>query len=144
MATVSVHSPPSTRVHIRRRWGCFRLQHVRTVSDVLLHTVHSCPTFCEHRECGRAGLRNRRPQSYTCTGVRVIKILGSVLATARSVRLTNVDQVPHRRRRSRDCTAYIWLYRLRTTTSNIHTRCLVWLEPLMPWTSVPSQGTFCS
>jgi hypothetical protein len=26
---------------------------------------HSHPTFCEHRECGRAGLQNRHPQSYT-------------------------------------------------------------------------------
>jgi hypothetical protein len=38
--------------------------------------------------------------------------------------------------RSRDCTTYIFLYRLSTTTSNIHTRCLVWMEPLMPWASV--------
>jgi hypothetical protein len=27
--------------------------------------------------------------------------------------------------RSRDCTAYIFLHRLRTATSNKHTRCLV-------------------
>jgi hypothetical protein len=92
--------------------------------------IHSRPTFCEHRECGRAGLRNRRPQSYTCTGVRAIKFLWSVLTTARFVRSTNADQVPRRRRRLRDCTAYICLHRLRTTTSNIHTRCLVWMVPL--------------
>jgi hypothetical protein len=28
--------------------------------------------------------------------------------------------------------------------SNIHTRCLLWMEPLMPWASVPPYGTFCS
>jgi hypothetical protein len=66
--------------------------------------IHSRPTFCEHRECERAGLRNRRPQSYTCMGVWVIMFFGSVLVTARFVRLTNVDKVPRRRRRSKDRT----------------------------------------
>jgi hypothetical protein len=113
------------------------------LSDALL-SAHPRPTFCEHRESGRAGLRNRRPQSYICTGVRAIRFLGSVLATTRSVRSTNADPVPHRRRRSRGCTAYICLHRLRTTTSNIHTRCLVWMESLMPWASVPPQGTLWS
>nr|AQA29578.1 reverse transcriptase [Zea mays] len=37
-----------------------------------LRTYHPHPTFCEHRECGRADLRNRIPHSDTCTGVRVI------------------------------------------------------------------------
>jgi hypothetical protein len=46
------------------------------------------PTFCEHRESGRASLRNRCPQSYTCMGVRAIRFPGSVLATARFVRST--------------------------------------------------------
>jgi hypothetical protein len=46
--------------------------------------------------------------------------------------------------RSRDCTAYIFLHRLRTATSNKHTRCLVWMESLMPWASVPPQCTLCS
>jgi hypothetical protein len=40
-------------------------------------------------ECGRAGLRNRRTQSDTCLGVRAIRFLGSVLATARFVRSTS-------------------------------------------------------
>jgi hypothetical protein len=103
-----------------------RLLLVTTVRTYSLRRVaysHSRPTFCEHRECGRAGLRNRRPQINTCTGVRAIRFLGSVLATARSVRSTNADQV--RRRRSKNCTAYIYMHRLRTTISNIHTRCLV-------------------
>jgi hypothetical protein len=97
----------------------------------------------KHRECGRAGLRNRRPQRDTCTGVRVIRFLGSILVTTRFVRLTSTDHVPHRRHRSRDCTAYICLRRLRTTISNIHTRCLVWMESLMPWASFSSQDTLC-
>jgi hypothetical protein len=119
----------------------------RTLQTNILRRVAyspSRPTFCEHRECGRAGLRNRRPQSDTCTGVRAIRFLGSVLATARIVCSTSTDQISRPRRRSRDCTAYICLRRLRTTTSNIHTRCLVWMEPLMPGTSVPTQGTICS
>jgi hypothetical protein len=94
------------------------------LSDAL-HTAHSRPTVCEHRESERVGLRNRRPKSYTCTGVRAIRFLGSVPATARSVRSTNDDPVLRRRRRSRDCTAYICLHRLHTTKSNIHTRCLM-------------------
>jgi hypothetical protein len=91
----------------------------------------------------RAGLRNYRPQSYTCTGVRAIRFLGSVIVTARSVRSTNTDPVPRRRRRSRDCTTYICLHRLCTTTSNIHMRCLMWMKPLMTWASVPPHGTLC-
>jgi hypothetical protein len=39
--------------------------------------------------------------------------------------LTNADSIPYRRRRLRDCTAYICLHRLCTTTSNIYTRCLM-------------------
>jgi hypothetical protein len=71
-------------------------------------------------------------------------VFGSVLATARFVCSTSADQVPCRRRRSRDCTAYICMHRLRTTTSNIHTRCLVWMEPLMmPWASISPHGTIC-
>jgi hypothetical protein len=50
-----------------------------------LQTTHSRPIFCEHRESGRAGLRNRRPQRYTCTGVWVIRFLGSVFVTARVI-----------------------------------------------------------
>ena len=37
-----------------------------------LQTTHSRPIFCEHRESGRASLRNRRPQRYTCMGVHAI------------------------------------------------------------------------
>jgi hypothetical protein len=122
MATVTVCSPPS--VLYKYRGGGRSSGYANSLSDTL-HLAHSRHTFCEHRESGRASIRNRRPQSYTYTGVRAIRFLGSVLATARSVRSTNADQVPRRRHRSRDCTAYICLHRLRTTTSNIHTRCLV-------------------
>jgi hypothetical protein len=59
-----------------------------------LHSVHSCPTFCEHRESGRTGLRNCCPQRYTCTGVRAIRFLGSVLATAHFIRSGSSSSVP--------------------------------------------------
>jgi hypothetical protein len=39
---------------------------------------------------------------------------------ARFVRWISADQVPRHQRRSRDCTVYICLYRLSTTTSNTH------------------------
>jgi hypothetical protein len=54
-----------------------------------LQTTHSRPIFCEHRESGRAGLRNHRPQRYTCTGVQAIRFLGSVFATARVICLSS-------------------------------------------------------
>jgi hypothetical protein len=75
MATINVRSVPSTRVQIRRRWGFFWLHENKFLNE--LHTAHSRPTFCEHRESGRASLRNRRPQSYTCTGVWAIRFLGA-------------------------------------------------------------------
>jgi hypothetical protein len=43
-------------------------------------------------DCGRAGLRNHRPQRDTCTSVRAIRFLGSILATARFVLSSNADQ----------------------------------------------------
>jgi hypothetical protein len=45
----------------------------------------SLSLFCEHRESGRGGLQNHRPQRYTCTGVRAIKFLESIFATARVI-----------------------------------------------------------
>jgi hypothetical protein len=149
MATITVRWPPSVRVYI---WGGETASgHERQNSTYehwlvsnALRTTHPCPTFWEHRECGRAGLRNHRPKRDTCTYVRAIRFLGSVLATACFVRSTSADQVPRRRHHLWDCTAYICLRRLRTTTSNIHMRCLVWMEPLMPWASVPLHGTICS
>jgi hypothetical protein len=117
--------------------------YANSLSDVL-HSSHSHPTFCEHKKSGRAGLRNSRPQRYTCTVVRTIRFLESIPATACFVRSTSANPVLRRQRRSRDCTAYNCLYRLCTTTLNIHTRCLLWIEPLKPWASVPPQGTFCS
>jgi hypothetical protein len=140
MVTVIVCWPPSACVYIRG-WEAAS-GYVRThvqFSDAL-RTAHPRPTFCEHRQCGRAGLRNRRPHRHTCTSVRAIRFLGSVLATSRLVRSTSADQAPRRRHRSWDCTTYICLRRLRTTTLNIHTRCLVWMETLMPWSSVSPHG----
>jgi hypothetical protein len=92
MATVTVRSPPFALVQIRWRWTLFWL-HANSLLDAL-HSAHSCPTFCDHRESGRAGLRNRHLQSYICTGVQAIRFLGSVLGTARSIRSTNADPVP--------------------------------------------------
>jgi hypothetical protein len=86
--------------------------------NITVHTYEHSQTRCVQpilvlasasTESGRAGLRNRRPQRDTCTGVWAIRFLGSVLAIARFTRLTSTDQVPRRRRRSRDCTAYIYL-----------------------------------
>jgi hypothetical protein len=57
--------------------------------------------------------------------------------------LLRLHPVLRQRRRSRDCTAYTFPYRICTTTSNIHTRCLVWMKLLMPWASVPPHCTFC-
>jgi hypothetical protein len=128
MATVTIRWPLSARVYLRGRKTTSghdnsTREHM-TFSDTF-RTTHPRSTFCEHRQCGIAGLRNHRPQRDTCTGVRAIRFLGSVLATARFVRSSSADQVPRRWRRSRDCTAYICLRRLRTTTSNIQTRCLL-------------------
>jgi hypothetical protein len=131
MATVIVCFPSSACVYIQGGEATSGLttQYTRTNmykhSQTRVHTAHPCPTFCEHRECGRASLRNHHPQSDTCTGVQTIRFLGSVLATARFICSISIDQLPRRRRCSRDCTAYICLRRLRTTTLNIHTRCLV-------------------
>jgi hypothetical protein len=139
MATITVRSPPSTRVQIRRRWVCFWL-HENRFSDEL-HTTHSRPTFCEHRVSGRAGLRNRRQQSYTCTGVWAIMFWGEYSRLlALSVRPTLIQffvvGAIHE--------TALCLHRPCTTTSNIHMRCLVWMEPLMPWASVLPWGTLCS
>ena len=146
MATVIVLWPPSARVYIRggeTTSGHDNSTREHTTFSDALRTTHPRPTFCEHRQCGRAGLWNRRPQIDTCTNVWAIRFLGSVLATARFVRSSSADQVPRYRCRSRDCTAYIFLHRLLTITSNIHTRCLVWMEPLMSWASISPRGTLC-
>jgi hypothetical protein len=125
MATVNVRWPPSARVYIRggeAASGHDNSTREHTIFSDTLRTTHPRPTFCEHRQCERAGLRNRHPQRDTCMGVWAIRFLGSLLATARFVHSSSANQVPRRRRRSRNCTAYICLRRLRTTTSNIHTR----------------------
>jgi hypothetical protein len=100
-------------------------EHTYNSQTRCIHPIPVPPPASTESLSGRVGLQNRRPQRDTCTGVRAIRFLGSVLATARFVRSTSTDQVPRRRRHSRDCTAYIYLRRLCTTTSNIHTRCLV-------------------
>jgi hypothetical protein len=136
MATVTVRWPPSARVYIRRRWGCFWLwQYARIDSDALHTTIPVTPSASTES----VGEQASRITVRRATLARVcgrLGFFGSALATARFVRPTNTDQVPRSRCHSRDCTAYICLHRLRTTTSNIHTRCLVWLEPLMSWASV--------
>jgi hypothetical protein len=128
MATITVCWSPSSRVYIRggeTASGHDNSTREHTTCSDALRTTHPRPTFCEHRQCGRAGLQNRCPQRDTCTGVGAIRFLGSVLVTARFVCSSSAYQVHRRRRRLRDCTVYICMHRLRTTTSNIHTRCLV-------------------
>jgi nitrate reductase NapE component len=57
--------------------------------------------------------------------------------------LASSASVLRHRHRSRDCSEYICLHQVCTTTSNIHSRCLVWMETLMPLVSVALLGTFC-
>jgi hypothetical protein len=98
-----------------------------------LQTTHSRPIFCEHREW-----ESRPPKSPTAKihlhGCAGDQIFGErlrdcsrdrpQLAVRRLPKLTcAVVLLPGDR--SRDCTAYIFLHRLRTATSNKHTRCLV-------------------
>jgi hypothetical protein len=94
--------------------------------SIALHSAIPVPTFASIKR----EWESRPPESptaelhlYGCVGAQVF--LGSVLVTARFVCSTSAGHVLRRRRRSRDCIAYICLHRLRTTTSNIHTRCLV-------------------
>jgi hypothetical protein len=69
--------------------------HAREDLSDALHSAHHRPTFCEHRESGRASLRNRRSQSYTCMGVRAIRFSGSILATlASSARPSSSSSAP--------------------------------------------------
>jgi DNA-directed RNA polymerase specialized sigma24 family protein len=59
-----------------------------------------------------------------CSRDLFVQLLRSQLAVRRLPELTRaVVLLPGDR--SRDCTAYIFLHRLRTATSNKHTRCLV-------------------
>jgi hypothetical protein len=95
--TVIVHcpSPLPLRLYKYGGGGCSS-GYANSLSDAL-HLAHFRPTFCEHKESGRAGLQNHRPQRYTCTGVRAIRFLGIVLTTARFVRSTRADPVLWRR-----------------------------------------------
>jgi hypothetical protein len=45
--------------------------------------------FCEHKESGRVSLQNRRPQRYTCTGVRTIRFSGAYLRLLAFIRSTS-------------------------------------------------------
>jgi hypothetical protein len=113
------------------------------LSKNAVQTTYPCSIFCEHRMSGRIVLRNHRRQRYTFMRVRAIRFLGSVFVTAHVVCLSTslsrcfvyillfvvfsetrvVALLPEDR--SRDCTTYIFLHRLRTAISNKHTRCLV-------------------
>jgi hypothetical protein len=107
-----------------------------------LHSAHPRPTFCEHREREREW--ESRPPKLPSAELHLHECASDQVFgdRTRSVRLTNVDPVLRHRRCSRDYTVYICLHQLRTTTLNIHTRCLMWMEPLMPW-AVPPRGTLC-
>jgi hypothetical protein len=85
-STVTVCCPSPLPLRVYKYGGGGRSSgYANSLSDAL-HSAHSRPTFCKHRESGRAGLRNRRSQRYTCTCVRAIRFLGSILATARFIR----------------------------------------------------------
>jgi hypothetical protein len=116
---------------IYTRWGdCFwsreTKQYVRTPTSLrrVAYSPSSSHLLRAQRVWESRPLKSPSTERHLhwCAGDQV---LGSILATARFVRSTSADQVPRHRRYSWDCTAYICLRRLRTTTSNIHTRCLV-------------------
>jgi hypothetical protein len=81
MAIVTGCWPPSAYVYIRG--GEAASGHDKSTREHMtfsnaLRIAHPHSTFCEHRQCGRAGLRNCRPQRDTCTGLRAIRFLESV------------------------------------------------------------------
>jgi hypothetical protein len=69
-----------------------------------------------------------------------------LLSSSARPALLRLHSVLCRRCRSRDCTAYTFLHQICMATSNIHMRCLMWMEPLMPWASVPPHvlPVFCT
>jgi hypothetical protein len=60
-ATITAHCPSPLPLLVYKYGGGGRSSgYANSLSDAL-HSVHSRLTFCDHRESGRAGLRNRRP-----------------------------------------------------------------------------------
>jgi hypothetical protein len=71
MMTGIVRSPSFARVYIRGGKAAFGYERTHVQFSDALCIAHPRPTFCDHRECGRIGLRNRRPQRDTCTSDQV-------------------------------------------------------------------------
>jgi hypothetical protein len=92
MATVIVRWPPSACVYIYiwRRWGCFWLRE-NTRKNILRRVAYnpSSSHLLRAQRVWGACLRNRRPQSNTCTGVRAIRFLGE---HTRDCSLRSLDQ----------------------------------------------------
>jgi hypothetical protein len=112
------------------------------LSDAL-QTTHPCSTFCEHRESGRADIRNRCLQRYTCTGVWAIMFLGRVLATARFICSTSVASSTF----GSSSTSFVVLHCVHLPVSNLygyieHTHEMFRVNGANDASSVPSQGTF--
>ena len=115
-------------------------------SHVVLLSVHPLRA----QRSGEQASETRRPASRHLLGVRAIRFLGSVFRDCSSARSasscgsgTSSDQLLRLLPggRSRDCTANIYLHRLRSTTSS-NTLCrLVWMEPPVPSALVPPRGT---
>jgi hypothetical protein len=93
-ATVTVCCPSRLPLSVYMYKGGGRSFSFANRHSDALHSAHSCPAFYEHREIGRAGLWTCRLQRYTCTGVRAISFLGSVLATARFIRSGSLSSTP--------------------------------------------------
>jgi hypothetical protein len=141
--TVTVRWSPSARVYIRGWEATSDYERTHVQFSDALRTTHSCPTFCEHREW-----ESRHPKSpsverhfHGCAGDHVFS------ERTRDCSLRPLDQ---RWSSSWSPTPFVGLHckHLSASTAydymNIHTRCLMWIEPLMPWSSVPPQGTHCS
>jgi hypothetical protein len=90
MVTVTVCWPPSARLYIYEEGRLLLVTREHTYNSQM-HCVQPIPVppFASTESVG-AGLRNRRPQRDTRPSVRVIKFLGSVLATTHFVRSTTV------------------------------------------------------
>jgi hypothetical protein len=140
MATVTVRSPPFVRVHIRRRGDCFWLQYART--------TRCTQPFPSHLLWAQRVWESRPPKSpsaelhlHGCAGDHVFG------ERTRDCSLRPLDQPWSS---SSSSTLFVGLHCVHLPASTAYdyiehtTRCLVWMEPLIPWASVVSQGILYS
>jgi hypothetical protein len=133
IATVTVRWPPSTRVYIRR-WGCFWWRQHNEQSQT--HCTQSFPSHLlraqsveEHASeivVRRATLARVCGQSYFWGAYS--RLLASS-AQSSLVNFLGAGTVWGTALRASDCIDCVRL--------NIHSRCLVWMESLIPSASIP-------